>query len=83
MLDLGELTRCHLLYQIQNRLLLDFANLYQLHAAQSRRSRNANHPLMVAEPLQPQYHVQCCRNRSDGVLEFTNDRPLRIMQSER
>jgi len=36
-LDLGKLIRCHLLYQVHDRLLLDLANLYQLHAAHSRR----------------------------------------------
>jgi hypothetical protein len=42
--------------QVHDRLLLDLANLYQLHAAHSRRSRNVNHPPMVAVLLQPLYY---------------------------
>jgi len=32
LLDLGELTCRHLHNQIEDRLLFDFANLYELHA---------------------------------------------------
>lgn len=31
LLDLGKLTRGHLLHQVENRLLSDFPNLYELH----------------------------------------------------
>src|SRR5271157_5463149 len=35
LLDLGELAGCHLHDQIEDSLLCDFANLYELHAGQS------------------------------------------------
>ena len=31
LLDFGELARGHLLHQVENRLLSDFPNLYELH----------------------------------------------------
>ncbi len=55
LLDLVELESCHLLYQIQNRLLLEFADLYELHEPQDRRRPNPDHPPIVAEALPPRY----------------------------
>jgi len=44
LLDLGELARCHLHYQIEDRLLSDFANLYELHGAKITLGKNPQHP---------------------------------------
>jgi hypothetical protein len=48
LLDLGELVRCHLHHQIEDRLLFHFANLYELHARQPNRWENSWHPPLVA-----------------------------------
>ena len=43
--DLCELTRCHLLHQIENGLLFHFANLNELHAGDSKYAVKGEHPL--------------------------------------
>jgi shikimate kinase len=48
LLDFSELTRCHLHHQIEDRLLSDFSNLYELHGAKSNPRGNSYHPLKVA-----------------------------------
>jgi len=45
LLNLGELARCHLLHQIKDGLLFDFANLNELHAPNSKERVNRKHPL--------------------------------------
>jgi len=46
--DFRQLTCRHLLHQLQNCLLLDFANLNELHDANSIRCWIGDHPPWVA-----------------------------------
>jgi len=44
LLDFRKLTRCHLHDQIEDRLLSDFTNLYELHGAKIKPPKNSYHP---------------------------------------
>src|SRR5271165_621387 len=57
LLDFSQLTRCHLHHQIQDRLLSDFANLYELHGAKSNPGESSYHPPEVAGIL-PHRHQE-------------------------